>query len=52
MCLDEMHRTPKLIYNSASLSGEEEVYTDSCYYFDPHTATLMANVSLAYQGAT
>ncbi|KAF9340314.1 hypothetical protein BGZ91_002605 [Linnemannia elongata] len=44
--LDEMRRTPKLIYNNSSASGgqEEEVYTDSCYYFDPHTAALMANV--------
>ncbi|KAF9550383.1 hypothetical protein EC957_000685 [Mortierella hygrophila] len=42
----EMRRTPKLIYNSSSASEgqEEEVYTDSCYYFDPHTAALMANV--------
>lgn len=47
MFLDEMRRTPKLIYNNSSASGgqEEEVYTDSCYYFDPHTAALMANVS-------
>ncbi|KAF8945265.1 hypothetical protein BGZ47_002980 [Haplosporangium gracile] len=44
--LDEMRRTPKLIYNSSLAFGEEEVevYTDSCYYFDPLTATLMANV--------
>ncbi|KAF9129657.1 hypothetical protein BGW39_003950, partial [Mortierella sp. 14UC] len=45
--LDEMRRTPKLIYtnnNNPEASGEEVVYTDSCYYFDPHTATLMANV--------
>ncbi|KAG9067380.1 hypothetical protein KI688_012163 [Linnemannia hyalina] len=44
--LDEMRRTSNLIYNnsSASKSQEEEVYTDSCYYFDPLTAALMANV--------
>ncbi|KAG0293100.1 hypothetical protein BGZ96_003323 [Linnemannia gamsii] len=42
--LDKMHKTPELIYNNKSLAGEEVVYTDSCYYFDPHTATLMANV--------
>ena len=47
--IDEMRRTPELIYNnsSASVGQEEEVYTDSCYYFDPHTAALMANVSSA-----
>ncbi|KAF9140521.1 hypothetical protein BGX30_006410 [Mortierella sp. GBA39] len=46
LSLDEMRRTPKLIYNNSSASEgqEEEVYTDSCYYFDPHTAALMANV--------
>ncbi|KAG0380872.1 hypothetical protein BGX24_003733 [Mortierella sp. AD032] len=42
--LDEMRRTPKLIYNNPSVPGEEVVYTDSCYYFDPHIANLMANV--------
>ncbi|KAF9153671.1 hypothetical protein BG015_002929 [Linnemannia schmuckeri] len=44
--LDEMRRTPKLIYSNSLASGEEEeeVYTDSCYYFDPHTAALMAHV--------
>ncbi|KAG0271552.1 hypothetical protein BGZ95_000631 [Linnemannia exigua] len=42
--LDEMRRTPNLIYNNPTIPGEEVVYTDSCYYFDPHTANLMANV--------
>ncbi|KAF9908340.1 hypothetical protein EC991_009892 [Linnemannia zychae] len=45
--LETMRRTPKLIYsnkNNSVVSGEEVVYTDSCYYFDPHTANLMAQV--------
>ncbi|KAF9925405.1 hypothetical protein FBU30_004788 [Linnemannia zychae] len=45
--IDEMRRTPKLIYTNQSTSSnnvkKEEVYTDSCYYFDPHTMALMAN---------
>lgn len=52
--IDEMRRTPNLIYNTSSASGgqEEEVYTDSCYYFDPHTAALMANVRSTSSDAT
>ncbi|KAF9984654.1 hypothetical protein BGZ65_012953, partial [Modicella reniformis] len=41
--LDVMKTTQNVIYHNSSSDGHDIVYTDSCYYFDPHTANVMAN---------
>lgn len=45
MCLDVMKSVPGVIYPDPNDSANDIVYTDSCYYFDPQTANLMADVS-------
>ncbi|KAF9112999.1 hypothetical protein BGX27_002395 [Mortierella sp. AM989] len=41
--LDVMKSTPNVIHTSSATDAEDIVYTDSCYYFDPQTAKVMAN---------
>jgi len=40
-----MKATQNVIYHGSSSDAPDIVYTDSCYYFDPQTAGVMANVS-------
>ncbi|KAG0203467.1 hypothetical protein BGX28_004253 [Mortierella sp. GBA30] len=42
--LEVMKSVPGVIYPGSKASTTDIVYTDSCYYFDPQTATLMANM--------
>ncbi|KAF9923114.1 hypothetical protein BGZ67_010098 [Mortierella alpina] len=39
-----MKSVPRVIYPSPNDSSNDIVYTDSCYYFDPQTANLMADI--------
>ncbi|KAK3812272.1 MAG: L-fucokinase-domain-containing protein [Benniella sp.] len=41
--LDVMKATQNVIYHGSSSDAQDIVYTDSCYYFDPQTAGVMAN---------
>ncbi|KAF8985964.1 hypothetical protein BGZ46_000050 [Entomortierella lignicola] len=41
--LDVMQNTPNVIHALSSIDKQDVVYTDSCYYFDPQTAKVMAN---------
>ncbi|KAF9403049.1 hypothetical protein BGX21_007354 [Mortierella sp. AD011] len=41
--LDVMQNTPNVIHNHSTIGKNDVVYTDSCYYFDPQTAKIMAN---------
>ncbi|KAF9901091.1 hypothetical protein BX616_002385 [Lobosporangium transversale] len=41
--LETMQKIPMLIHGDASNDDERIVYTDSCYYFDPKTAEIMAD---------
>lgn len=43
--VDVMKDTQGVIYRGSSEDAQDVVYTDSCYYFDPQTANVMANVS-------
>ncbi|KAI8605290.1 L-fucokinase-domain-containing protein [Dissophora ornata] len=40
--LDMMQSTPNVVYPSSTKQMADEVYTDSCYYFDPETVSVMA----------
>ncbi|GJJ73048.1 fucose-1-phosphate guanylyltransferase [Entomortierella parvispora] len=42
--LDRMKRIPGVIFNGISGDKDDIVYTDSCYYFDPQTAKVMAKI--------
>ncbi|KAF8940999.1 hypothetical protein BGZ58_003421 [Dissophora ornata] len=39
---DMMQSTPNVVYPSSTKQMADEVYTDSCYYFDPETVSVMA----------
>ncbi|KAG0001308.1 hypothetical protein BGZ79_004820 [Entomortierella chlamydospora] len=41
--LDVMQNTPNVIHKHSAIGKNDVVYTDSCYYFDPQTAKIMAN---------
>ncbi|KAF9175123.1 hypothetical protein BGX20_008161 [Mortierella sp. AD010] len=41
--VDVMQNTPNVIHNHSTIGKNDVVYTDSCYYFDPQTAKIMAN---------
>ncbi|KAF9346087.1 hypothetical protein BGX26_002437 [Mortierella sp. AD094] len=38
-----MQNTPNVIHRHSVIGKHDVVYTDSCYYFDPQTAKVMAN---------
>nr|ANG60354.1 GDP-L-fucose pyrophosphorylase [Mortierella alpina] len=42
--IDVMKSVPRVIYPDPNDSANDVVYTDSCYYFDPQTANLMADM--------
>ncbi|KAF9574454.1 hypothetical protein EC968_006438 [Mortierella alpina] len=41
--IEEMKRVPGVIYPISDDGTNDTVYTDSCYYFDPQTANIMAD---------
>jgi len=39
-----MKNAPGVIFRGTYGNNDDVVYTDSCYYFDPQTAKVMAKV--------
>src|SRR5690554_2446560 len=43
--VERMRNTAGVIFPGLLENKQDVVYTDGCYYFDPETATILANVS-------